>query len=60
VDRGLISFLMVLAGVVLCAVAGVLVWAGTSNLNLALELGFFGAAVGFIGVLVGGPRPALP
>ena len=51
---GILALLAVLAGVIMCGVGGLLIWAGTTDLTMALELIGFGAMIGFIGVLIGG------
>ncbi len=51
---GILALLFVLAGVIMTGVGALLIWSGTTDPTLALELIGFGAMVGFIGVLVGG------
>ncbi len=53
-DRATAGLICIIGGLLGCFGAGLLIWAGVSNVDLALEIGFFGGAIGFIGGLLRG------
>ncbi len=53
-DRSTAGLICIIGGLLGCFGAGLLIFAGTSEPDLALEIGFFGGALGFGGCLLRG------
>ncbi len=53
-DRSTAGLICIIGGLLGCFGAGLLVFAGVSDVKFALELGFFGGALGFGGCLLRG------